>query len=253
MSQYERALGPTGQRFCLQPQPQATQIVYQQKWLARWAEKFSALVYDDPGRCPGLGEPRAFGPDKRFTESLAYYRPSLIHNSGSLFCAGTCLLLPSPNESLSPDREHAYPQFRRVKAHHPAACLAAAFVAWLAVLTAALADGPIVLRDVTKQTGIDFRHTDGSQRPAVHRRNRSLGAGDVRLRRRRTDRHLLPQRPAALPGAKADVPPQEPPLPQPGRIPLRGRHRQAGVGDARLRAGRLRGRLRQRRATRTST
>ena len=56
------AIGPTGQRFSLQSQPQATQILYRRKRLARWAEKCSALAYDDPGRCPGLGEPRAFGP-----------------------------------------------------------------------------------------------------------------------------------------------------------------------------------------------
>ena len=57
------AIGPTGQGFSPRSQPQATQIVYQRKRLARWAEKkFSALAYDAPGLHPGLGEPRAFGP-----------------------------------------------------------------------------------------------------------------------------------------------------------------------------------------------
>ena len=56
------AIGPTGQRFSFQSQPQATQIVCQRKRLARWAEKCSVLAYHAPGRCPGLGEPRAFGP-----------------------------------------------------------------------------------------------------------------------------------------------------------------------------------------------
>ena len=58
------AIGPTGQRFFLQSQPQATQVAYQRKRLARWAETCSALAYGSPGRCPGLGERRAFGPAK---------------------------------------------------------------------------------------------------------------------------------------------------------------------------------------------
>jgi len=40
--------------------------------------------------------------------------------------------------------------------------LALAAVTWLAISAPAPADGPIVLRDVTRETGIDFRHTDGS-------------------------------------------------------------------------------------------
>ncbi len=38
--------------------------------------------------------------------------------------------------------------------------LAAGF--WSCLLCVACGEGPIVLRDVTKQTGIGFRHTDGS-------------------------------------------------------------------------------------------
>ncbi len=44
------------------PWPQGTQVAYQRNRLARWAEKRSAWAYGAPGRCPGLGEPRAFGP-----------------------------------------------------------------------------------------------------------------------------------------------------------------------------------------------
>ncbi len=63
-------IGPTGQRFPLQSQTQTTEIVCQRKRLARWAERCSALAHDSPGRCPGLGEPKAFGPGniRCFTE-----------------------------------------------------------------------------------------------------------------------------------------------------------------------------------------
>ena len=44
------------------PWPQGTQVAWQRNRLARWAEKRSAWVYGAPGRCPSLGEPRAFGP-----------------------------------------------------------------------------------------------------------------------------------------------------------------------------------------------
>ena len=225
------ALGPTGQRFCLQPQPQATQIVYQQKWLARWAEKFSALAYDDPGRCPGLGEPRAFGPASVSRKAGILPTQSDTQFRVSFLRAGTCLLLPSPNESLSPDREHAYPQFRRVKAHHPAACLAAAFVAWLAVSTAALADGPIVLRDVTKQTGIDFRHTDGSsgRRYFIEYIASGLATFDYD-NDGRIDIYFLNGR--ALPGAKADVPAKNHLYRNLGGFRFEDVTEKAGVGDA---------------------
>ncbi len=55
-------IGPTGQEFSLQSQPPVTQIVYQRKRLARGVNRCSALAYSDPGRGPGLGEPRASGP-----------------------------------------------------------------------------------------------------------------------------------------------------------------------------------------------
>ncbi len=48
------------------------------------------------------------------------------------------------------------------RSRFPGWWLAAAAVAWPFIPTAAGAQGPIVLRDVTRRTGVTFRHTDGS-------------------------------------------------------------------------------------------
>ena len=95
------AIGPTGQRFFLQSQPQATQVAYQRKRLARWAETCSVLAYGSPGRCPGLGERRAFGPAKyRVSGKRTGMRRS--HSDPRLwasFCAGqhACDCRPKPH------------------------------------------------------------------------------------------------------------------------------------------------------------
>ncbi len=118
-----------------------------------------------------------------------------------------------------------------MKAHHPAACLAAAFVAWLAVSTAALADGPIVLRDVTKQTGIDFRHTDGSsgRRYFIEYIASGLATFDYD-NDGRIDIYFLNGR--ALPVAKADVPAKNHLYRNLGGFRFEDVTEKAGVGDA---------------------
>ena len=64
---------------------------------------------------------------------------------------------------------------------------------------------PVLLHDVTAETGIAFRPHRRQQRPALHRRTVGCGLATLRLRRRRPDRHLLPQRRAAA-GARAAEP-----------------------------------------------
>ena len=193
-------IGPTGPRFSLQSQPQTTQIVYQRKrsgWRAlrnqrpgkaashalRCAQgratlrRISALAYDDPGRCR--------------RQAKACHRDELESRL-------------QPAKAGTPACMYAYPQFRRVKAYHPAACLAAAFAAWLAASAAAFAEGPILLRDVTKQTGIGFRHTDGSsgRRYIVEFVASGLATFDYD-NDGLIDIYFLNGRP--LPGAKADL------------------------------------------------
>ena len=72
------------------PWPQATQVAYQRNRLARWAEKRSAWAYGAPGRCPGLGEPRAFGPG---THRVSWKKTGIPPTDSDprllgLFCAG---------------------------------------------------------------------------------------------------------------------------------------------------------------------
>ena len=75
-----------------------------------------------------------------------------------------------------------------------------------------------------RRTGDRFPAHGRQQRPALHRRDRHGRTGDVRLRRRRLDRHLLPQRRAAA-GAKRDVAAAERPVPQRGRLAVQRRDR----------------------------
>ena len=166
--------------------------------------RFSALAYDDPGRC------RRRAKACRRDELESRLQPA---KAGTPACV------------------HAYPQFRRVKAYHPAACLAAAFAAWLAVSAAAFADGPIVLRDVTKQSGIDFRHTDGSSGRRYIVENVSAGLATFDYDNDGLiDIYFLNGRP--LPGTKADPSAKNHLYRNLGGFRFEDVTEKAGVGDA---------------------
>ncbi len=84
---------------------QVTQVAYQRNRLARWAEKRSAWAYGAPGRCPGLGEPRAFGPgtyrvSRKKTGTLPTYSDPRSWVDFVQASAGLCIirarLSPSP-------------------------------------------------------------------------------------------------------------------------------------------------------------
>jgi hypothetical protein len=112
----------------------------------------------------------------------------------------------------------------------PARWLAAAGLAWTILLATAPAQGPIVLHDVTRQTGITFRHTDGSsgQRYIVETVTAGLalfdydGDGDV-------DIYFLNGAP--LKGTKVDVPPRNALYRNDGGWKFTDVTDQAGVGD----------------------
>ncbi len=110
------------------------------------------------------------------------------------------------------------------------------------------ADAPAVrFSDVTADAGIDFRHFDGrALHPAA--RGHGLGRGLGRLRRRRLvgpvrgEHHRAADHGRRGPGGLAG---HQPPLPQPGRRHLRGRHRGRRRGPAGHGHGRQLGRLRR--------
>ena len=124
------------------------------------------------GRCPGPGEPRAFGP-----------------------------------------------------------VLVLTLLIWSAFSAAALGDDPIVLRDVTKQTGIDFHHTDGSsgRRYIVEEMASGLATFDYD-NDGLTDIYFLNGRP--LPGANADTSAKNHLYRNLGGFRFEDVTERAGVGDA---------------------
>ncbi len=120
----------------------------------------------------------------------------------------------------------------------PVAILAATAAAWIVLRPSPPSPppipelvGPIQLRNITDHTGIDFRHTDGSGGQPIHRGDGGLRRGHVRLRRRRADRHLLPQRPAAAGHAGPGPPPKNRLYRNLGGFRFQDVTDQAGVGD----------------------
>ncbi len=103
-------------------------------------------------------------------------------------------------------------------------------LAWLCLLSAALARGPIELRDVTRQTGITFQHTDGGcgRRYIVETVSAGLALfdydadGDV-------DIYFLNGAP--LLGAEVDVPPTNALYRNDGGFRFTDVTEEAGVGD----------------------
>ncbi len=108
--------------------------------------------------------------------------------------------------------------------------LAGSVSAWLCLLPAALADSPIQFRDVTKQTGVNFQHTDGGcgERYIVETVGAGLalfdydGDGDV-------DIYFLNGAP--LLGTKVAAPPTNALYRNDGQWRFTDVTRQAGVGD----------------------
>ena len=109
-----------------------------------------------------------------------------------------------------------------------------------------------VFTDVTAAVG---HHLDAQlrrPRPEQHRRGHRVRRLRLRLRRRRAARHLLPAGPLGedgqrQPRPRPDRPAVERALPQPGRLPVRGRDREGGRRRPELRLRLLGRRLRQRR------
>ena len=89
---------------------------------------------------------------------------------------------------------------------------------------------PIQLHEVSEETGIYFSPHRREQRSPVHRGNRDGRAGPVRLRRRRPDRHLLPERCAAAGHADTETP-RNALYRNEGNWKFRDVTEQAGVGD----------------------
>ncbi len=106
-----------------------------------------------------------------------------------------------------------------------------AAVAWLAGLAAAQAEGPIVLRNVTGQTGIHFQHTDGSS--GKHYIVEYVASGMATFDYDSDgliDVYFLNGRP--LSGTKADVPPRNHLYRNLGGWNFADVTEAAGVGDA---------------------
>ncbi|MBN2476333.1 MAG: CRTAC1 family protein [Pirellulales bacterium] len=103
-------------------------------------------------------------------------------------------------------------------------------LAWLCVFSAASAQGPIVLRDVTRQTGITFRHTDGSRGDRCIVESVTAGVavfdydGDG-------DGDIYFLNGAPPPGARVDPPPRNALYRNDGGWKFTDVTEQAGVGD----------------------
>jgi len=102
----------------------------------------------------------------------------------------------------------------------------------LAVLSAARAEGPIILRDVTSQTGISFRHTDGGS--GYHYIVETFASGLTTFDYDGdglTDIYFLNG--GSLRGMKADVPPTNALYRNSGGLKFADVTGEAGVGDTR--------------------